>query len=387
MFLKKFDDDFNKIEQFFDSKHEFVFFGTGKVFEFFYAKFKNKINIRYLVDNNPEMQGKFIDNLEVKNPRCLLRENKKVKIIITSNYYAAIKEQLLDMGFIFNQDFCYFVHFMSLWFWKKNNELFLFQTDFSITSRCSFKCEKCNMLMPLYSEPYHSEVGDIIQDVDAYFSIVDKVNSFNLLGGEPFLHPDIYVITEYICQKYHQQIENLNFYTNGSVLPNEKLLRLMAQYNIGVQISDYSNTVNYSSRLDNLIQLMKEYSVRYAIIEMDEWVDFGSPFTSNGINHDLLVNHFDNCAVTFRGLGNEKLYYCNINYSAVRANIFQDNPNDYFDFRKTNKENIIELKLKLLKLDMGYLQQGYLTFCQYCNGCASVNDRTIKAGIQKQDEK
>ena len=58
---------------------------------------------------------------------------------------------------------------------------------------------------------------------------------------------------------------------------------------------------------------------------------------------EQLIEHFDSCTAPFRGLNDGKFYYCHLNTSAVRTNLFPLNDNDYINIDTISKEELIKL--------------------------------------------
>ncbi len=86
-----------KIKEF--QKKKVIVFGTGS-----YSKsLCNQLpfDIAYFVDNNPDKWGSIFEGLPVNNPQILLEENREnVGIVIASQYYIEISEQLKAFGYL-----------------------------------------------------------------------------------------------------------------------------------------------------------------------------------------------------------------------------------------------------------------------------------------------
>lgn len=81
-----------------------IFFGTGSTSKALYNFLR--CNIDYCIDNNPKNINKNFLGLEIKSPRVLLDEDpEELAIIVASQYYSEIAQQLRDMGFMENIHF------------------------------------------------------------------------------------------------------------------------------------------------------------------------------------------------------------------------------------------------------------------------------------------
>lgn len=85
----------------------YILWGTGVDAERFYYQYHNKIRILYCVDNvhyDREWHG-----IQVKHPSSIMKGEGKI-LIATELYYAEIKKQLQQMGFLEYRDFDSCVH-------------------------------------------------------------------------------------------------------------------------------------------------------------------------------------------------------------------------------------------------------------------------------------
>lgn len=92
--------------------------------------------------------------------------------------------------------------------------------ELQINTTCNLRCKHCfqsnySRIMPL------SRIKNIL-------SILYKNNVFeiNLVGGEPFLHPNIFEIIEICCKRYNFAV---NVITNGTLLTS-KIINLLSKY-------------------------------------------------------------------------------------------------------------------------------------------------------------
>jgi hypothetical protein len=89
-------------------KEEIVVFGTGTGLDKVFRSLPGK-KIKYAVDMNEKEWGTFTEHgLEVKEPSCLLHENKeRIFIFITTSHYYEAYAKLVGWGFAENADFMY----------------------------------------------------------------------------------------------------------------------------------------------------------------------------------------------------------------------------------------------------------------------------------------
>ena len=293
-----------------DKNKEFILWGAANIGKEIYKEYSEKINIVKIVDKNPIKCDKNIGNCIVESSTNI-KINKNNIIIITTSSYEEVSKELNTKGYRRNIDYIDYFLFVKVYELYKNDFLISGRLDISITEKCTLKCEKCNMFMPYFKQPKDYSIDYIKRDLDSYFNVVDYVRDLNLLGGEPFLYPEFTQVLEYISEKYIDKIKRIEIFTNGTLIPSEKLLELIKKCNVVVQISDYTNRIDYSKRLQDVIQLFDKYSIKYYILKSEIWGDFGYPENPNTLEgENELISFFDKCKAPFRGLYNNKVYFC-----------------------------------------------------------------------------
>lgn len=373
---------FDKFLDIWKLNEEYYIWGTSTLANSFYEKFNDKIKIKGYIDNNKLKQGSTFKNKLVYSI-SEIKDKKNIRIIVASGAYYEIKKQLKGYGLKEGENFCDSRLFEGVYYLYKYNKVYLYRTDISITSKCNLKCKKCNMFMPMFNNPKNREFIEIKDDIDTYFKWVDNLHLLNLLGGEPFLHPEFNQILEYIGEKYYRKnVEHIEIFTNGTIIPSDEIIETCKRYNISIQVSDYTNALTaLSDKVNKFIQLLEDNNITYRRNINEQWLDFGNPLEYNNTMSDQkMIEFFDECYASFRGVYNKKFYYCHLNSSAVNCNIVKESNNDYFDL--TNFEE--SKKKKLLEFDMGYNNKGYLEFCRHCNGCFAVNDKYVAVAEQME---
>lgn len=119
---------------------------------------------------------------------------------------------------------------------NKTCEFFI---QWHLTERCNLRCKHCYQTERNIEEMHLSEINEVISEVsemlnawsenyDIYFS-----TSFNVTGGEPFLHQDIFKILEEIKRKEF----DIYILSNGTLINRERAKRLLDLAVKGVQVS------------------------------------------------------------------------------------------------------------------------------------------------------
>jgi organic radical activating enzyme len=374
--------NFNKFISEWDIEKEYVLFGASKECVQFirsvdYLLGNDVLKIKCIVDHDVKDESNVLNVNEISSfyhqskNLTNTRENLKLihidnfesngdNVIITSDEYKQYYKDYLDKRGI---KYTWYKNIASIWPFVLKQKVHIFQTDVLVTEKCNLACSFCNMFIPHYELPKHRDIQIILSDIDSYFNLVDYVSIFHLVGGEPFLHPNIKDIIEYILEKYSDKIDKFIITTNGTVLPKEEILEILKNNNVILSVSNYSNKLEkLKSKVDRVLGTYQENNINHYVRNNIEWYDFGDLRIKNNMSEEELIDHFDSCTAPFRGLNDGKFYYCHLNTSAVLTKLFPLNDNDYVNLSDVSSEDLI-------KFDLGFTELGYITFCDNCNGC------------------
>lgn len=377
-----------------DEKDELEMFASEWILENPYVVFGdcgllgdyvNKSNIKYIVDNDSSKWGTIINNsIKIKDPKCLLNEDKDIKIIIANRWNTSISnisKQLIGMGFKMNVNFSNHKKILSQWKWKHENKLMIPYTEYLVTTRCTLKCKNCILFIPLHKNSEDLSFEKMKCDIDAYFNFVDEVGIFRILGGEPFLNPNLGAFLEYICQCYRDKIGTLEIVTNGTVVNFDfHVLELCVKYNVKIHISNYTQAIDYQEVLKRFINLLECKKIKYenAFPDRWSWKAVNKPNIKIDRNTEQLCKLFQNCATHCRCLKDGKLYFCSMHSSALASERFSvADSGDYIDLYNDDKDIY-----RALKFDFGNINKGYISFCENCYGIGSHNNCFVIPGEQ-----
>jgi organic radical activating enzyme len=363
-----------------DIDSEYVLFGASKecvqfirTMDFLFGS--EKLKIKCIVDhevktgianNLNEVSLYYHQSKDFLNTRTNIQLvnindfDKQGNVIITTDEFRKDYQMYLDEHKIKHT---WYKNIASIWPYEYLNKVHIFQSDVLVTERCNLNCSHCNMFIPHFEMPKHRELDTVIKDIDSYFNIVDYVSVFHLVGGEPFLHPQIQDVIQHIISNYIHKIDKFIITTNGSIAPKPSTIELLKSSNVILSVSNYSDKLQkLKTKVEKVIDIYKTNGIKHYVRNEIEWYDFGDLRVKKNLPTDKLIKHFDSCTAPFRGLNDGKFYYCHLNTGAVLTKLFPLDKNDYVEIDKVSKED-------LLKFDLGYTDLGYITFCDNCNGC------------------
>jgi len=363
-----------------DIDSEYVLFGASKecvqfirTMDFLFGS--EKLKIKCIVDhevktgianNLNEVSSYYHQSKDFSNTRTNIQLvnindfDKQGDVIVTTDEFRKDYQVYLDEHKIKHT---WYKNIASIWPYEYLNKVHIFQSDVLVTERCNLNCSHCNMFIPHFEMPKHRELDMMIKDIDSYFNIVDYVSVFHLVGGEPFLHPQIQDVIQHILSNYIHKIDKFIITTNGSIAPKPSTIKLLKSSNVILSVSNYSDKLQkLKTKVEKVIDIYKTNGIKHYVRNEIEWYDFGDLRVKKNLPTDKLIKHFDSCTAPFRGLNDGKFYYCHLNTGAVLTKLFPLDKNDYVEIDKISKED-------LLKFDLGYTDLGYITFCDNCNGC------------------
>lgn len=361
---------------------ELVIYGFGKVAHDNIEFFKNNFNIVYIVDSNKEKCNCEFKGISVKYVSDVKDDLKNHKIVImTANRNAAlVGEDLEKFGLKSGKDFCSMEQFLTEWFWNYKKKVCLMEVHSTITSRCTLKCKHCNMFMPYYKEHVDYTAKDILEDLELLFRHVDYIVAYRILGGEPLINNELEDMIKQIGDRYGDRIGNIGIITNGTLLPDEKLIETSKKYNVKFDFSDYTDVVDYKKRFDESVKIVSDAGLRYSVNRSLRWCDFGFPVNNRMYDFDKVREHMLSCGPIFHGLNDGRYYYCHVSWSADKAKLLKNVPDDYVDLRKLGDDD--SAKEAILEHSNGNMEKGFVKLCKICGGCGNDNTEFVKAAEQ-----
>lgn len=227
------------------------------------------------------------------------------------------------------------------------------------TTYCNLHCKDCANLISHYERPYHIDFDLIIHSLNKLLKLFDRIEIIGILGGEPFLYPNLTELIDYLCNE--EKIEKVRIVTNGTILKYDiALLNKLKNDKIFVQVNHYS--IVQANKAVEICEMFKNNRINYFYVDrtLEKWKKFGNYFN---VSKDVvdLEKQFKNCEMKCHSILNGKLYYCPRSaHGDDLGMILESNVVDLadvsIDIEKT-KINIIELLYKCR----------YLEACKICN--------------------
>lgn len=381
----------NKLHESWADIESVALYGFGRTAKGSIDYFIDEFRVSAIIDNDE----KFVSNDQSYRGIPIVNGDKfkgseKIVILAAGKALLSIKSSLTANGKEEYIDYTDMDTFFEEWFWRFKHKVHLGKITTSVTTRCNFKCKYCSLLMSYYKDAHDYSCDMLCRDVDLLFSVADYISVFVIMGGEPFLYPDLKKYLQYVAEKYGAgrektgkkcAIGNIQIITNGSILPSEEVLKVIQDYNIEIRLSDYTESISYKKRLAEFISRLREYNIRYVVFKQREWIDFGFPHddVNMGDTAEELRQHMLSCHGMCQILHNGRYYYCSSAWSAEECGLYRLNSgNDYLELSELIAEKE-DGKIKLLDYYKGNLPNGYVSFCKVCRGYASAE--VVNGGV------
>lgn len=367
---------------------EYIIWGSFNRFKLLKNISKGRLKIKYCVDIDTKKQGTVVDGISIVSPENLKKE-KNVKVIVATQAYREVYMMLEELG-IDEKQYCNYMEITCFWNWYYNKKLILTEISYMVNNICTLKCKGCIAFINHAKNPHNVALDSIKKNFDDLFNSIDYIDTIQIAGGEIFLHNELEGVFDYLYKNYKNQYRSINIITNGTIVPNQKVLEACKRSNVMVIISDYNQYIGNKSVVDQLIYSFDKNEISYKHESTfgirsgeNKWFDMGNPLESRNLSEESLVQLFNNCTSVCRCMYNSKLYYCNRQLCASFNLNFSETESDYFKLYESAKQSKKEYALDLIKFNLGYIDLGYLSFCNRCNGFGElVNKNYISAGEQ-----
>lgn len=229
--------------------------------------------------------------------------------------------------------------------------------DFNVNTKCTLKCKKCDQGIPYMKRREEYSFEQLKKHIDELLEKVDYIYQISILGGEPFLNQDLNEILTYCCEC--KKIGSIILVTNGTIYPEEKVLKALKNNKIRVGISWYplKNTYNRT----RLIQYLEGNNIKYNVRRAN-WLDFGDWNINRNYSEDRIKRNYKNCF-----LKNCVQYNNGVLYRCAKVVLLEDqqiiNPNndEYIIVNSNNSKRDFKNSINR------FYSTKYIQSCNYCN--------------------
>ncbi len=354
--------------------------GIGRVL--FYLLKKNNVDVLAFVDSF--QSGKVLDVQIIKPEelKALYYESKVIILIGVYLYREEIIKKLHDLNidtyydawqilsseqlckeelperdwYLYNTRKYYFYHKLKQ---EHLDKFFFDHVDIVTTEKCSLKCRDCSNLMQYYKNPVNYNIDILRDQIDRFLNVVDYLGDLRIIGGEPFMNPNLYKLIQYYIG--NDKIYTISIWSNATIFPSEKVREVLKSDKIILRFSNYGTL---SQALEKWIKFCDEEKIDYIISNMDKWQNLGGLYKRN-YSEEMLRHVYGSCEC--RGLPTfmqGKLYNCP--YAAHADNLRVLSPEeadkDNLDFTSNCNHYTADQVRDFLE------NRQYLSACNYCSG-------------------
>ncbi|MCM1054201.1 MAG: radical SAM protein [Bacteroides sp.] len=232
-----------------------------------------------------------------------------------------------------------------------------FSTDLSVTEKCNLKCRNCTSLMPCYDNPRDFSYEEVLEDISTL--IKDKIfYRIWIEGGEPFLWEPLYKLLNALSEQ--EEIMNIAVVTNGTVMPDSRLLKSLQNPKVQVRVSDYGN----QSKLKKLVDTLTDNGI-YVRVQLQKWYKLADLSKEPKTGEDL-KEIIESCTKLQPECSfytkNGKLFKCPLQGNLHELGLFPSDPNEYVDLRDKNDLDIHR------KITDYFTKPNVPKICAHCNG-------------------
>jgi len=369
-----------------DKKRPIILFGAslrGKLVNHALRRFD--IEAEAFCDNAENKVGSLFDGKKVCRLQEVLESYSESVFVLCMGRMddrEAVRKQLADAGItedVIEGDeilHYYSSHYMArkIAFPKKEDMLVLEHVLTIVTDCCTLKCKDCGHLVTYYKNPKLYSKDLICSSIEQLCKMADRIGLLSLLGGEPFLHPQLGEVCEAVAK--NSNVEIIRLVTNGTLVPDDATLQHIKNSVTYVSISDYGEL---SCKKEELIAALRKYGIAYEVTgEETEWYPIDIPYAA-GRTEEEVQKLYDTC-VWGRGcsaIQAGEYHICNYSSTSRQLGFLKPEEGEFIPLLD-KKTSLLEKRKQLEQL---IHRQQPIKACGYCNFDFT---KTIKAAVQKQ---
>jgi organic radical activating enzyme len=259
------------------------------------------------------------------------------------------------------------------------DELVFQVATFIVNQKCTLQCAHCGQYINSFPEQERINIPleRIKKDIDHIFSAVDAIGFVSLIGGEPFAHPDINEIIEYLLTKNNFGV--LGITTNGIFKFTDRNLTVLKNDRTRVIFSDYTRSLSEKRQklFHTNVEIAKNNGINYSVGE-PLWA-MPPSLLRNDFSTETMSEMKLNCSstITCKTIQNGVYYPCSTTNS-IAVHSLEDYPTDKVVL--DNTKSTVALRKEIQALNT----RQYFQSCNNCGGGGALLERPGEQGRNKR---
>lgn len=255
---------------------------------------------------------------------------------------------------------------------KKFNQFF----GYILGQSCTLRCQNCCEMVPHLPSKGFADKETVIQDCKKMADACEFITYIEMVGGEPFLHPQFEEILRELLKI--KRVGYIKTFTNGTIIPSDSLCEVLKDNRMIVTFSNYTDVAK-GKLLENIYKTKEKFDkegVRYIFSSSKTWLDFTS-FDLVEKEEEKLKQRYQDCFLSHcRRLYQGILYSCPHHYSGAQLEKLDMLSGEYIDIHHLSTDELASALDQLQDLE-------YIDACKYC---AMPYAKEIPAGLQLEQK-
>lgn len=239
------------------------------------------------------------------------------------------------------------------------------EVSYHITELCNLNCNSCWHFIPISTIKDHYTFDKIMYEMDLLSKHENIINRFNIMGGEPLIHPDIIPIIYYVRKSLPNT--KIGISTNGvnhAIFENKRFIEALKHNNIEIRITQYP--YNDKTSVDNyyrIYEILNENNIKYEIVSIiDKNYKFLiQPFRKN-ITNDINLNKWCKTFHYCTMYRDNKLWICHV---AAYVDFIQRRFPDA-DWIKSDENSFIDISKECTDEEILNSMSKLALVCEHC---------------------
>lgn len=299
-------------------------YGAGKCGEYILQKIKtcknSKIECSLIIDNNSNYYGGSGDELVVNLKHFINSYYKNVEGVLIAVEDILVAQEMVVTLLNNNFDKMYLLpadtwkarlpvldtngEWRSYIKYYKLHKPILPYVEYHVSDYCNLKCKRCGHYSNLVAEKIFPNIEEFQESLDGLSKRFENIRIFRLMGGEPFVNPDLDLYIYKVRDKF--PYADIRIVSNGLLLSkvSKRIVNSIKECGAVIDISQYPPT---RDKVEDILEFIEENQLKFTIGR--EVKRFFSQLSESGSEN--LWEVFSNCySKTCYFLRNNRLYPC-----------------------------------------------------------------------------